>query len=491
MILYIQDRKYHYELENLTKLFFPNEKIEVKEDISKIDDTKDYILAVNKLIQGKYELSVEVRVKSEIYKDTYIEVKSDDCELRLAQMIFNILHKITKRRPSWGVLTGVRPIKLINRLIDDIGIDKTIDYLKEELLVETSKLDLAIETHKNQIDTIKSSTPKSFSLYISIPFCKTRCSYCSFVSQSIESAFKLIPNYVELLCKEIKYTAKIAKNAGLKLESAYIGGGTPTTLTSEQLSLIMSTINNSFDMSTCREFTVEAGRPDTIDQDKLLAIKNNGGTRISINPQTMNDEVLEVIGRKHTSRETIEAYNLARKLGFDNINMDLIAGLPQDTFESFQKSLNTVISLDPENITVHSLAMKKSSRLNQGGMLYLEAQENTAKKMLNFVGNTLALKGFLPYYLYRQSKIIANLENTAYCKPEYESLYNIFIMDETHSILACGAGGVTKLRDPFSSNIVRISNYKYPYEYNNDFNEILNRKKQVDEYYDKIKERIQ
>lgn len=487
MILYINERKYHYELENLLKLFFPNERITVIEDICNINNDENYIVAVQENNNGNYLLKTKFKYNTKTFTDEKQETNIDDCELRFAQMIYNILTDCTGSKPLWGVLTGVRPIKLINNLIDEMGKESATKYLKEELLVDDTKLNLALQTHHNQIDIIKSSTKRSFSLYVSIPFCKTRCAYCSFVSQSIESAFKLIPQYVDLLCKEIEYTSRIAKQQGLKLETVYIGGGTPTTLTPKQLAQVMETINNNFDMSTCREFTVEAGRPDTIDKAKLLAIKENGATRISINPQTMNDEVLEAIGRKHTAVETIEAYNLAKQLEFNNINMDLIAGLPKDNLESFQNSVNTLIDLKPQNITIHTLAMKKSSRLNQEGMLYKTDKELLAKRMLDFANKTLVLNEFLPYYLYRQSKIIANLENTSYCKAGYEGIYNIFIMDETHSILACGAGGVTKFKNPYTNKLVRISNYKFPYEYNNQFEEILKRKEQVISYYDKIK----
>jgi oxygen-independent coproporphyrinogen-3 oxidase len=238
-------------------------------------------------------------------------------------------------------------------------------------------------------------------------------------------------------------------------------------------------------MSTVREFTVEAGRPDTIDADKLLAIKQNGVTRISINPQTMNDSVLSTIGRRHTARDTIDAFNLAREIGFDNINMDLIAGLPTDTFDSFKNTLVEILKLDPESVTVHSLSMKRASTLNTSGQHSEIGEGAEASKMVNFARDILARNGILPYYMYRQSKTVGNLENVGYAKSGFEGLYNVYIMDETHTILACGASAVTKLKDNSQKNIKRIFNFKYPYEYISGFEEQLSRKTEIGEFYDK------
>ena len=282
------------------------------------------------------------------------------------------------------------------------------------------------------------------------------------------------------------YTAEIAKKLNLKLETVYMGGGTPTTLTAQQLDIVLSTVNKYFDVSAVREFTVEAGRPDTITEDKLIAIKNNGATRISINPQTLNDEVLKSIGRNHTAKQTFDAYELARKVGFDNINTDLIAGLPQDTFESFCDTLGKIISLDPESVTVHSLSMKRASTLTKKGEFPEIDAGKTASLMVEHAKEELAKNGLLPYYMYRQSKTVGNLENVGYSKNGYEGLYNVYIMDETHSILACGASAVTKLKAPNGEDIKRIFNYKYPYEYISVFDEQLSRKSAIEEFYSKF-----
>lgn len=326
------------------------------------------------------------------------------------------------------------------------------------------------------------SRPESCSLYIAIPFCPTRCSYCSFVSSSVEKSFRLIPDYVRLLQEEIRATARLISELGLRLETVYFGGGTPTAISAGQLADLLGTVRESCDLSHCREFTVEAGRPDTVTVEKLDVLKTRGVTRISINPQTLSDEVLHIIGRKHTTAQTFEAFALARRHGFGNINMDLIAGLPGDGEEGFRRSIDGVLALGPESVTVHSLALKRAANLYQTfGRQPCGPQ--TAGAMLDYADETLLQRGYVPYYLYRQSRMAGNLENTGWAKPGFESYYNVFIMEECQTILACGAGAVTKLRDPHSDRLERIFNFKYPYEYVNRFSEMMKRKERVREFY--------
>ncbi len=483
MIFITHNHSFKYELEKLCRLFLPFEKFEFYDNETDILNAENYVftgidglnLSVKLHLDGKYEQRTEKIQACENFEKT--------AELKLALMLFDCFYKITGYKTPWGILTGVRPAKLIGKLISDFGEEYAQKYFTETLLVSNEKTELCKICSKVEEQIIKKSTNQSFSLYISVPFCPSRCNYCSFVSHSVEQSKKLIPLYVEKLCEEIKETGKIANRIGLKLMTVYIGGGTPTTLSAEQLTLIMQTVRNHFDLSNLIEYTVEAGRPDTVTVEKLLAIKSGGATRISINPQTMNDDVLLKIGRRHTVEQTITAYNLARKLGFSNINTDLIAGLSGDSLESFKNSVDEIIKLNPENVTVHTLSMKRASNLAKLGHDFDFDVGKTAEQMVDYARNRLCEKGITPYYMYRQSKTVGNLENVGYSKAGYEGLYNIYIMDETHSILACGASAVTKLREPDGNFIDRVFNYKYPYEYINNFDEILNRKSKILSFY--------
>ncbi len=496
MNVYIINNPFHYEIENLVRIFFLNEKI----NVIKCNECglleKPYV-CVN-LNTQEYKSEIIVSFANDDYEKTAGETVygdfdsiSSECERRSAVLLFKLLSEYTGLRPPWGILTGVRPIKLLHRLIRDYGAESAEKYFRGKLLVTEEKTKLALTTEMNERKIIECSKPDSFSLYVSIPFCPTRCAYCSFVSQSVEKAQKLIEPYLELLCREIEYTAHVVKELKLRLETVYIGGGTPTTLSAEQLGRLLSTINSSFNMKSCREFTVEAGRPDTITSEKLEAILEGGCDRISINPQTMNDEVLEAIGRKHTSAQTAEAYRLACDVGFKHINMDLITGLPKDTPDSFKYTLDTVCDFSPAGITVHTLAMKRSSYLTLGGALVKTETTPPASVMMKYCEDKLPTFGYHPYYLYRQNRMEGNLENVGWSKEGVDGLYNVYVMDETHTILACGAGGVTKLREPGVNRLVRIFNYKYPYEYINGFDEMLKRKEKVKKFYDELDGYIQ
>ena len=298
----------------------------------------------------------------------------------------------------------------------------------------------------------------------------------------MDSAVKLIPDYIAKLCEEIKIIADYADRHNLSLDTVYFGGGTPTSLSAEELYIIMKTVSECFTISAVREYTVEAGRADTITEEKLVVIKENGGKRISVNPQTMNNKVLETIGRSHTAEQVKEAFSLARKVGFDNINTDLIAGLPSDNFESFKDTLTEVINLDPESITVHTLTLKRASSLFKEADL---VSDEDIAKMVSYSVEKLMEKGYNPYYLYRQKNTLNNLENVGYAKKGKESLYNIFIMEETQTILAAGAAASTKLCDRKSGKIERIYNYKFPYEYINRFETLMEKKKDIDAFYEK------
>lgn len=476
MNLYVKNHNFWFELENLTRLFFPNEKISVFKTFDTVEQPYIYTEVSDKV-------KIEVSIKN--FQESLVSEKTDDNELTSAQLLYRLLCMYSGYTQPWGVLTGVRPVKLFRRLCEELGEEGARKKFLNEFYVSPEKLSLAQTTEKNEKAILNLSRPESFSLYVGIPFCPSRCSYCSFVMSSVERAKKLIEPYTRLLCEEIKATAQIASNLGLRLETVYFGGGTPTTLNAQQLDTVMKTVLTSFDMSTCREFTVEAGRPDTIDKERLCALKENKVDRISINPQTTNDNVLVEIGRKHTSEQFFNAFELARKCGFDNINTDLIAGLPADTFESFVNSLNSIRILSPECITLHTLCMKRASTLTNIGKTLNREDAESARKMLEYTQKSLISDEYIPYYMYRQSRMVGNLENVGWSKKGYESLYNVYVMDETHTILACGSGGVTKLKNNETDYLERIFNFKYPYEYVDRFDKIIERKSSVTKFYSK------
>ena len=476
MILIIDSHPFRYEMEALCRMFLHGRELKITEE-AEIPPKEDYIYTA---LEGD-----EITVKAKI-DGKYSEAKrtaENDHARNMELAVFGVLTEILSIRPKWGVLTGIRPVKLAMQL-HDMGLseEEIRKKLKEERLVSDEKLDLLLTTMEHELEVRASSRPNSVSLYISIPFCPSRCSYCTFTSHSVEKAAKLIPQYVELLCGELKDIAVLIDEIGLHLETVYMGGGTPTVLTAKQLDRVLSTVNESFDMTGVRELTVEAGRPDTITAEKLAVLKKNGVGRISINTQTMDDEVLAAIGRKHTAEDVKNAFTLAKTFGFDSINMDLISGLPGDNMEKFRKTIAEVIAMNPDNITLHTLTVKHGANLAPMAQSVFAA---TADAMNEYAYGEFAKAGYFPYYLYRQKGTVDNLENVGFCKPGKEGIYNIFIMDETHTILSAGAGGVTKMKAPYDKKIERIFNFKYPYEYIERFELMNERKEQVRNFYEK------
>ena len=486
MILRIFGHDFHYECENLCRVYFPNEKINIVYDESG-EDSRTVVTRCAP-IDGGNLISVEAEIDG-VSRSAQAEVRADENELRdkselkTAQLIFALLSDITGYTPPWGVLTGVRPSKLMLRLIDQMGAEGARRYFTEDLLVSEEKTNLAQTVAAAEEKIIALSERISFSLYVAIPFCPTRCSYCSFVSHSIanSNAKKLLPEYLDKLAEEIRMTGEIASELGLRLESVYFGGGTPGVLEAPQLDRLLYAVENSFDLSTVREYTVEIGRPDTVTPEKLRILRLHNVGRISINPQTFNQKTLDLIGRNHKVEQAVKAYQLAKAYGFESINMDLIAGLPEETLEDFKASVDTAISLSPENITVHTLALKRSSELNASGAGV--SGGNTAKQMLEYASKRLYGSKYEPYYMYRQSKCVGNLENVGWCKSGKDCLYNVFMMEECHTVIAVGAGAVTKLCDPDSTNVERIFNFKYPYEYISGFDKITERKNGIKSFY--------
>ena len=489
MHLYLRGHDFHFELENVCRLFLPLEKIITHHE--ETPDAPDGLTVECTQLEkaGETFLSCRVRLDgfdqeetSRVSADT-VDF-TDACELELCTLLYHLLVKLLGFTHGWGLITGVRPVKLLRRLTREMGREEALAYFRDKLLVGEEKRVLCETTLAAEDALLSLSRPESFSLYVSIPFCPTRCDYCSFVSQTVVQAKKLIPVYVEQLCREIAYTGQLVKALGLRLETVYFGGGTPTTLSVEQLTALFRTVENSFDLSTVREYTVEAGRPDTVTPEKMAAIFAAGVGRVSINPQTLQPDVLAGIGRKHTVEQFYDAFEMARKAGFTNINTDLIAGLPGDHYEGFADTLNKILALAPESVTVHTLSMKRASNI----MLQKRPDygvEADAVRMVRLSAQKLPQNGYAPYYLYRQSRTVGNQENVGWAKPGCEGLYNVYIMDETHTILGCGAGAVSKLKQPGTDYLERIFNYKFPYEYNTGLDEMLSRKKIVPEFYKK------
>ena len=476
MILIIDSHPFRYEMEALCRMFLHGRELKITEE-AEIPPKEDYIYTA---LEGD-EITVKAKIDGK-YAEAKHTVENDHAR-NMELAVFGVLTEILSIRPKWGVLTGIRPVKLAMQLHDTgLSEEEIRKKLKEERLVSDEKLDLLLTTMEHELEIRASSRPNSVSLYISIPFCPSRCSYCTFTSHSVEKAAKLIPQYVELLCGELKDIAVLIDEIGLHLETVYMGGGTPTVLTAKQLDQVLSTVNESFDMTGVRELTVEAGRPDTITAEKLAVLKKNGVGRISINPQTMDDEVLAAIGRKHTAEDVKNAFALAKTFDFDSINMDLISGLPGDNMEKFRKTIAEVIAMNPDNITLHTLTVKHGANLAPMAQSVFAA---TADAMNEYAYGEFAKAGYFPYYLYRQKGTVDNLENVGFCKPGKEGIYNIFIMDETHTILSAGAGGVTKMKAPYDKKIERIFNFKYPYEYIERFELMNERKEQVRNFYEK------
>ncbi|MCH5349813.1 MAG: coproporphyrinogen dehydrogenase HemZ [Oscillospiraceae bacterium] len=485
------NNSFKYEAEAVMKLFlplqtfdflfeeYPADEVDVcaVKRIQSLRDENGYILSVSVTLKGE---------KREMFSERSGEFSDTEDEAELCRSLYKIMQELTGITPAWGCLTGIRPVKKVNRLLDEgYKKDEIFSILKKEYFVSDEKLELAYRTALAQSGTLRALDKRSYSLYISIPFCPSRCSYCSFVSHSIEKpeAKKLIDPYVVKLREEIKQISLIAAGLDLRLDTIYIGGGTPSVLSPEQLEAVMDSVKKSFDISKIREYNVEAGRPDTITEKKLEIIRDFGATRISVNPQTMNNNVLKAIGRRHTAGEAEEAFRAARRLGFDNINMDTIAGLPTDTVDGFRHTIETLCRLDPESITIHTLTVKRASRLFSEQEL--EVDSRTAE-MVDFGQKKLLETGYIPYYLYRQKNTVENLENVGFAKQGHECLYNIYIMEEAQTILAAGAAGSTKLVNTETGKIERLFNYKFPYEYVSRYDKMMEKKSDIIKFFNNI-----
>lgn len=495
-----------YEAECIAMLFFPDEKIVTTEYPADEEEHEELLVQQEQKEQkAPVEDCIETRLQNGLMKVTLsLDGKQtslcrtilsephspyEKAEFVMSDMIYTLLSQATGIHPAWGMVTGVRPVKLFHRRLDEGKTPQMVAReFEQHFYVTQEKIELALETARHEAPILREVTDDTFSLYISIPFCPSRCSYCSFVSHDITSkrAKDILPVYVDRLCEELEQISQKVKGTGLRLTTVYFGGGTPTILSPEQLDQICCAVEQHFDLSQLKEYTVEAGRPDTIDEEKLRVLRRHNISRISINPQTLDDEVLQKIGRRHTAQQVIDCFEMARRMGFDNINMDLIAGLPGDSVEGFCKTVDKVIALQPENVTVHTLSIKRSANYGESWEERRKALEQAQQvgQMVSYAQKQLMQSGWMPYYLYKQRNTLGNLENTGYCKPGCEGRYNIYIMDETQTILAAGAGAVTKLCSNREGKLERIFNYKYPFEYVEQFDEVLKRKDRVVDFFE-------
>ena len=403
-----------------------------------------------------------------VSKDEIINIATREA-IAVGRAVFSAGKELLGHIPPWGILTGIRPAKIAGTLIAaGNGLTKSKRILRDEYFLNPQKAALAVSVASLEMKILKKRDPGQCSMYISIPFCPSRCSYCSFVSYTTPRLLSLIEPYVDALCDEIDATFDTVDKLGMRLSTIYIGGGTPTTLSAEQLKRLLSKISERTDTSLLSEFTLEAGRPDTITAEKLAVAKEYGVTRISVNPQTLNDDILKEIGRHHTTEDFYRAYKIAKESGIRDINVDLIAGLPGDDFHNFSETVDKIIELDPTNITVHTFCVKKASDALKNNSNIYSVSGGDAAKCVSYSQIKTKFAGYKPYYMYRQKNTVGNLKNVGFSKEGHEGLCNIYMMEEIESIFAVGAGAVTKLvrkESDGSTRIERLFSQKYPYEY--------------------------
>ena len=476
-----ENREFEHDVYELIKAFYPEAEIhtlyendEAEYDLRfRVERENDNYIIKYERAEEKGVVSAEV-ITDEI-KDAHALRKENKDSIKYA--LYQLLVKLTGRTLPWGNLTGIRPAKLAMGMIES-GMKNTevAQEMREKYLVSPQKTALAITIANREREILKDiDYENGYSLYIGIPFCPSICLYCSFSSYPLKVWEKRIDEYVEALCKEVRETALMMK--GRKLDTIYIGGGTPTTLLPHQIRKLLDTVGESFGFEGLAEFTVEAGRPDSITREKLEAIREYPVTRISVNPQTMNQETLDIIGRKHTVDQTKEAFHLARELGYDNINMDLIVGLPGEDIHMVERTLEQIRELAPDSITVHSLAVKRAARLNIFKEKYQEMSFENNQEIMDLTMKTAYEMGMGPYYLYRQKNMKGNFENVGYAKVDKAGIYNILIMEEKQPIIALGAGGSSKLVFDHGKRIERVENVKDVSNYISRIDEMIQRKR--------------
>ncbi|WP_077367290.1 coproporphyrinogen dehydrogenase HemZ [Anaerosalibacter sp. Marseille-P3206] len=483
--VYLDGHSYNYEVYGLVRAFF-------NEDVEFIESEEEHpykgILIKNNLIENGSDLcsATSVLVDGDIVSKYKVNsIKSIDLKINsiekkiktgIKQSLYGALSKIVKMKAPWGILTGVRPVKIVNELMDD-GFDNTTiyDILINEYKLYSEKAKLIIDIANTQRSFIYPMDKDKFSLYVSVPFCPTRCIYCSFPSNPIELVRNLVDDYTDSVVYELNNIKKVLQNK--KIHTVYIGGGTPTSIPTRNLEKIIKTIYELFGRENISEITVEAGRPDTINVDMLKMLKDNQIDRISINPQTMNEKTLKTIGRFHTKKDIIDSFKLARNMGFDLINMDLIVGLPGEGTDEIRYTLEEISNLEPENLTVHTLAIKRGSKFVDHVSEYSLGDQDTINNCLKLCKTYAEHLKLSPYYLYRQKQMLGNFENVGYAIKGKECVYNILIMEEKETIIAVGAGGVSKIFYPSENRIERVPNVKGLHDYLNRTAEMVERKK--------------
>ena len=487
MRLYFSGHDCRYAAEQSLLMLFPGEKPEYPEGSPSGERCE---LRVSR--GAKYTVCTALLVRSGAAFRGRAQAENPDpadeyalrgCENRLVKLAFYRAALASGLpKPEWGSLSGVRPAKLMDGYLrEGLSPRAAKGRFMREYFVSGSRAQLCLDAALAAQEAARSLDERDVCLYVGIPFCPTRCAYCSFVSQSVEKSMKLMAPFLDALLLDIRATAAETRRAGLRPVALYMGGGTPTTLSAAQLDRLCAALEREFDLSALREYTVEAGRPDTITSEKLRVLRAHGVGRVSVNPQTMSDSVLEAIGRRHTAQDIVDALALVRECGGFEVNMDLIAGLPTDTAGGFSRTLDAVLSLAPENVTVHTLSLKRGSGLTLAGRPLPEAGE--VRAMLDEAMERLAGSGYAPYYLYRQKNMAGGFENVGWTKPGSENLYNICIMEELCSILAMGAGGSTKLVADGGKRIKRFIAPKYPQEYINAAPGFAAGKERIGEFY--------
>ncbi len=475
MILNVKGDVNRYYVQSLCMLFFPGSTF--GEGETSADGIPEVDVEVYKNLLGDDVATVSIRLNDKVCTNT-CTVSTDEeisiathASIAVGRALFAAGKELLSHTPPWGILTGVRPAKIAGDIINlGNGILKTKKIMRDEYLLNPQKAALAVSVANTENKLLKKLDKDTCSLYVSIPFCPTRCSYCSFVSYTTPRLLSLIDDYIDALIEDLFETVETIRMLGMRISTVYIGGGTPTTLDEVQLEKLLAHIAECVDISSLSEFSLEAGRPDTITKEKLEIAKKYGVNRISVNPQTLNDEILKEIGRRHTTEDFYRAYDLAINSGIQNINVDLIAGLPGDDFKNFSETIDKIIELAPTNVTVHTFCVKKAAdALKKNSGIYSLTGMDVAKS-ISYSQLKTKFAGYKPYYMYRQKNTIGNLENVGFSHEGHECLYNVYMMEEVQTIFGIGAGAVTKLVDYDRASdkerrILRIFRPKYPYEY--------------------------